>query len=105
DACSSDAAALLESSTPAAVRTELAVFCSGKLLEGLDGVSPSFDRWLARERDRFKWKTRRLLKLQSHRAVSDDRDYVRPSSPPRTETYAHQPLPAPNRLRVALLPS
>jgi len=104
DACWIDAAALLESSSPDAVRSDLALFCTGKLLEGLDGVSPSFDRWLARERDRFKWKTRGLLKLQSHRAVSDDRDYVRPSSPPRTETYAHQPLPARNRLRVAILP-
>ena len=46
DACWIDAAALLESSSPDSVRSDLALFCTGKLLEGLDGVSPSFDRWL-----------------------------------------------------------
>src|SRR6202043_2669377 len=71
DACWIDAAALLESSSPDAVRSDLAVFCTGKLLEGLDGVSASFDRWLARERERFKWKTRGLLQSQTVRALSD----------------------------------
>jgi TolB-like protein len=104
DACWIDAAALLESSSPDTVRSDLALFCSGTLLEGLDGVSPSFDRWLLRERDRFKWKTRGLLKLHSQRAASDDRDYFPPSSPPRTETDAHQPLPGRSRLRVVVLP-
>jgi TolB-like protein/Flp pilus assembly protein TadD len=104
DACWIDAAALLESSSPDSVRSDLALFCTGKLLEGLEGVSVSFDRWLARERDRFKWKTRGLLSLQSRRAALDDREFVPPSSPPRTETYAHQPWPGRNRLRLAVLP-
>jgi TolB-like protein/cytochrome c-type biogenesis protein CcmH/NrfG len=103
DACWIDAAALLESSSADAVRSDLALFCSGKLLEGLDGVSASFDRWLARERDRFKWKTRGLLQSQTVRALSDSKHYV-PRSPPHTETYARHPLPASNRLRVAVLP-
>src|SRR5262249_32647123 len=103
DACWIDAAALLESSSSDSLRSDLALFCTGKLLEGLDGVSPSFDRWLARERDRFKWKTRGLLKLQTERASFDRSEYVTPGSLPRTETYAHQPLPGRNRLRVAVL--
>src|SRR6202008_8298 len=57
DACWIDAAALHESSAPDTVRSDLALLCTGKLLEGLDDVSPSFDRWLARERERFRWKT------------------------------------------------
>src|ERR1700730_2920620 len=65
DACWIDAAALLESSSPDAVRSDLALFCTGKLLEGLDGISPSFDRWLLRERNRLSWKTRGFLKLKT----------------------------------------
>jgi TolB-like protein/Flp pilus assembly protein TadD len=104
DACWIDAAALLESSSPDSVRSDLALFCTGKLFEGLDDVSPSFDRWLARERDSFKWKTRGLLKPQPLRGSLDDGKYVRPRVLPRTEAYAHQPLPGRNRLRVAVLP-
>jgi TolB-like protein len=104
DACWIDALALLESSSPDSVRSDLALFCTGKLLEGLDGVSASFDRWLARERDRFNWKMRGLLKLQTQRASSDDMEYVPPSLSPRTETYARHPLPGRNRLRVAVIP-
>jgi TolB-like protein/Flp pilus assembly protein TadD len=104
DASWIDAAALLESSSPDAVRSDLALFCTGKLLEGLDGISPSFDRWLGRERERFKWKTRALARLQTQRASLDDRDYVPPRSLSRVETTAHQPLPGRNRLRVAVLP-
>jgi TolB-like protein/Tfp pilus assembly protein PilF len=104
DACWIDAAALLESSSSDSARGDLALFCTGNLLEGLDGVSASFDRWLSRERDRFKWKTRGLLKPQSRRAWSDDGEYQPPSSLPRTETHGRRLLPARNRLRVAVLP-
>jgi len=103
DACWIDAAALLEPSSPESARSDLALFCTGKLLDGLDGVSPSFDRWLARERDRFNWQTRGLHQPQTTRASADNH-YVPPGSPPRTETDARQPLPARNRLRVAVLP-
>src|SRR5437588_8585004 len=104
DACWIDAAALLESSSPDAVRRDLALFCTGKLLEGLDGVSASFDRWLARERSRFSWETRGLLRPQTARASLNDKHYVPPGSPPHADLNAHQPLPARNRLRVAVLP-
>jgi TolB-like protein len=103
DACWIDAAALLESSSSDAVRGDLALFCTGTLLEGLDGVSTSFDRWLARERERFKWKMRGLLPSPAERALLDGKNYV-PRSPPHVETYARHPLPGRNRLRVAVLP-
>jgi TolB-like protein/cytochrome c-type biogenesis protein CcmH/NrfG len=105
DACWIDAVALLESSSPDSVRSDLALFCTGKLLEGLDGVSATFDRWLARERDRFNWKTRGLLQPQTARAPSDVKHYVLPRSTLRSETCGdQQPLPGRNRLRVAVLP-
>jgi TolB-like protein len=95
NACWIDALALLESSSP-----DLALLCTGKLLEGLDEVSASFDGWLVRERDRFRWNTRRLRNSQTALASSSDRRYL----PARTETYARRPLPGRNRLRVAVLP-
>ena len=102
DACWIDASALFESSSPDSVRGDLALFCTGKLLEGLDGVSAAFDRWLARERDRFNWQTRGLLASRTRRAPSDDEHYVSRSSP-RSESYFPQRLPGRNRLRVAVL--
>jgi TolB-like protein/cytochrome c-type biogenesis protein CcmH/NrfG len=104
DACWIDAVALLESSSPDSVRSDLALICTGKLLEGLDGISASFDRWLAQTRDRFKWNTRGLRELQIRRASSDEREYGPASALPRMEPCAHRPLPGRNRLRVAVLP-
>jgi TolB-like protein len=104
DACWIDALALLETSAPDSVRSDLAAFCSGKLLEGLDGISVSFDRWLARERDRFKWNTRGLLALQAEPALPNERNHEVGRSPLRSEIAANQPLPGRNRLRVAVLP-
>jgi TolB-like protein len=95
DACWIDALALLESSSP-----DLALFCTGKLLEGFDGVSSSFDRWLAQERQRLKWKTRGLLHPRTTPASSNDKQHV----VPRIELDPHRPLPGRNRLRVAVLP-
>ena len=100
DACWIDALALLESSSPAPVRSDLALLCTGKLLEGLDGVSASFDRWLAAERDRFKWNTRGLARFRTERAPS-----VRDGALSRSQIYAHPPSAGGrNRLRVAVLP-
>jgi DNA-binding SARP family transcriptional activator len=61
DACWIDALALLESSSPDSVRSDLAVLCAGDLLEGLDGASASLDRWLLSERTRFTGQLRELL--------------------------------------------
>lgn len=104
DACWIDAVALLETTAPDSVRSDLALFCTGKLLDGCDGISVSFDRWLERERDRFEWNTRGLLPRQAERALPNGRNHVPRRSPVRSEIAAHQPLPGRNRLRVAVLP-
>jgi tetratricopeptide (TPR) repeat protein len=91
DVCWIDALALLESSSP-----DLAPFCGGELLEGLDGVSASFDSWLARERHWFEQKTR-----GSEPGWSDDNGY----EPPRSlAPAARHSLPTRHRLRVAVMP-
>ena len=108
DACWIDALALLESSSPDSVRSDLALLCAGDLLEDLDGASASFDRWLLRERTRFTEKLRGLLESEAVRAFSantDDAGVIHAPARPllRTDTDAHQPLPGRNRLRVAVL--
>ncbi len=99
DVCWIDVLALLESSSP-----DLAMFCTGKLLEDFGGVSVSFDTWLTRERDRFKWKTRGLPEPKTQRALANGGDREPPRSFPRSENWSNQPLPGRNRLRVAVLP-
>jgi TolB-like protein len=96
DVCWIDALALLESSS-----LDLAPFCSGQLLEGLNGVSASFDSWLARKRDCFEQKTRGLPRPQTGPGWSDDNGYEPPRSPAQA---TREGLPARNRLRVAVLP-
>jgi TolB-like protein len=91
EACWIDAAALLDSSSPVAVRASLASFCTGKLLEDLDDVSAPFDRWLWQERTRLRGKTKQLAGSA-------------PASPLQGVTYAPSPLSGRNRLRVAVLP-
>jgi hypothetical protein len=81
DACWIDAVAMLD---PSSRGSEIARFCAGQLLEGLDGLSVSYDHWLLGMRTRFSEKTGYL--------------------PPRTQSYARHSLPARNRLRVAVLP-
>lgn len=45
NACWIDVLAMLESSYSESARDNLAVLCSGKMLEGLEDVSPAFGRW------------------------------------------------------------
>jgi len=99
DACWIDVLALLESSSP-----DLATFCTGMLLEGFDGLSASFDNWLAHERDRFEWETRGLLNIQTQRTLADGKDSVPLRSSLRGENWGTRALPGRNRLRVAVLP-
>src|SRR5262249_36741093 len=54
DACWIDALAMLDPSRG----SELARFCIGELLDGLDGLSAPFDRWLLQVRTRFSDKTK-----------------------------------------------
>jgi TolB-like protein len=98
DGCWIDAVAMLD---PSSRGSELARFCTGQLLEGLDGLSVSFDRWLLRERTRFTEITKGSRESPTAVAPSYDKDYA----PPRTEPYARHSLPpGRNRLRVAVLP-
>ncbi|MBV8754307.1 MAG: hypothetical protein JO328_15700 [Hyphomicrobiales bacterium] len=83
DACWIDAVAMLD---PSSRGSELARLCTGQLLEGLDGLAVSFDRWLLRERARFM--------------LAPSLDYA----PPRFESDKHRTLPGRNRLRVAIVP-
>jgi tetratricopeptide (TPR) repeat protein len=96
DCCWIDALALRESSSP-----DLALLCSGQFLEGLDGVSPSFDGWLAGERHCFEQKTTGLPRPQTVPGWPVYNRYEPPRSP---APGAREPLPARNRLRVAVLP-
>jgi tetratricopeptide (TPR) repeat protein len=95
DACWIDALALLETSSP-----DLALLCRGQLLEGLDGISLSFDGWLARKRDFFD----RKKSYPQNPAVQSDDNRSEPPPPARAEIYAREPAPGRNRLRVAILP-
>ncbi len=55
-------------------RSELAAYCSGELLEELDGVSVALDHWLMSERTRFVERRRALLEdeLSHARGVNAD---------------------------------
>jgi DNA-binding SARP family transcriptional activator len=55
-------------------RSELAAYCSGELLEELDGISVAFDHWLLSERTRFVEQRRALLEdeLSHARGVNAD---------------------------------
>src|ERR1700730_9741379 len=55
DLCWIDALALMKSPySDSTTRADLAVLCTGELLEGFDGVSESFGEWLAKGGVRFK---------------------------------------------------
>jgi DNA-binding SARP family transcriptional activator/TolB-like protein/Tfp pilus assembly protein PilF len=64
--CWIDATAML-APVPAAAhlsRSELSSVCNGELLEGLDGISSSFDQWLLVERTRFNQHLGDLLEAE-----------------------------------------
>lgn len=65
DACWIDAVAVLAPDVSVSShRGELASYCSGELLEELDGVTVSFDHWLLSERTRFVERRRALLEAE-----------------------------------------
>jgi len=74
--CWIDAVALLaeDPPTPNSLRSDLAVLCSGELLEGLDGTSPSFDQWLLGQRSRFSEQLRELLEAEIQQTDRPGRD-------------------------------
>ncbi len=103
NACWIDAAAALESSSPDWVGSDLALLCGGELLEGLDGVTKSFDRWLSRERQRVREKRAALLGSPvPFSSLGDGHAHAGPLL--AAASHLRRPLPARNRLRVAVLP-
>jgi DNA-binding SARP family transcriptional activator/Flp pilus assembly protein TadD len=74
--CWTDAVALV-SPAPTSLnspRGDLASLCAGELLEGLDGISPSFDQWLLGERTRFTDRLRGLLETELQQANGTSAD-------------------------------
>jgi len=70
DACWIDAAALLalDPSGFDGTKGGSKALCRGVLLEGLDGTSASFDRWLAAERERLAGRLEALLTREREQA-------------------------------------
>lgn len=110
--CWIDALAVLASEPPdlSALQSDLAALCTGRLLEGLDGLSASFDQWLLGERLRFSERLRALDEAELHRldpSTVDARlhngasaEALRPRSKPRNDAAP----PVRGRLRVGVLP-
>jgi len=66
--CWVDALAILETSVDAAAHTSnLVEPYSERLLEYLDGITPSFDQWLTAERTRFEDRVRKILEAELDR--------------------------------------
>jgi DNA-binding SARP family transcriptional activator len=74
--CWIDAVALRapQAGGPNSLRSDLAELCTGELLEELDGVSPSFDRWLLGERTRFTEELRTLLEAELAQVLQPGND-------------------------------
>ena len=71
--CWVDALAILEASAdPATDSANLVQPDGGHLLEDLDGVSPSFDHWLAAERSRFEDRVRKILEAELDRLIEQN---------------------------------
>ena len=61
-------------SSPGSSRSELSALCTGELLEGLDGITPSFDHWLLRERARFAHQLSDLLEEEVNQPTRSKAD-------------------------------
>jgi TolB-like protein/DNA-binding SARP family transcriptional activator len=71
--CWVDALAILEASADATADTSnLVQPYSERLLEDLDGITPSFDHWLAAERTRFEDRVRKLLEAALDRLTEQN---------------------------------
>jgi TolB-like protein/DNA-binding SARP family transcriptional activator len=71
--CWVDALAILEvSADPTADSANLVQPDGGRLLEDLDGVSPSFDHWLVAERSRFEDRLRKILETELDRLIEQN---------------------------------
>jgi len=71
--CWVDALAILEASADATADTSNLVQPYGeRLLEDLDGITPSFDHWLAGERTRFEDRVRKILEAELDRLTEQN---------------------------------
>jgi TolB-like protein/DNA-binding SARP family transcriptional activator len=71
--CWVDALAVLEASVDSPAHTTNFVEpYSERLLEDLDGITPSFDQWLAAERTRFEYRVRKILELELDRLTEQN---------------------------------
>jgi TolB-like protein/DNA-binding SARP family transcriptional activator len=70
--CWVDALAILEASAAAAHTSNLVEPYSERLLEDLDGITPSFDQWLAAERTRFEDRVRQILEVELDRLTEQN---------------------------------
>ena len=71
--CWVDALAILEASADAAAHTSnLVEPYSERLLEDLDGITPSFDQWLTAERTRFEDRVRKILEAELDRLTEQN---------------------------------
>lgn len=71
--CWVDALAILEVSADAAPHTSnLVEPYSDRLLEDLDGITPSFDQWLTAERTRFEDRVRKILETELDRLTEQN---------------------------------
>jgi TolB-like protein/DNA-binding SARP family transcriptional activator len=71
--CWVDALAILEASVDATADTSNLVQPYGeRLLEDLDGITPSFDHWLAGERTRFEDRVRKILEAELDRLIEQN---------------------------------
>jgi TolB-like protein/DNA-binding SARP family transcriptional activator len=71
--CWVDALAILEVSAGATAHTSnLVEPYSQRLLEDLDGITPSFDQWLTAERTRFEDRVRKILEVELDRVTEQN---------------------------------
>ena len=71
--CWVDALAILETSVNSAAHTSnLVEPYSERLLEDLDGITPSFDQWLTAERTRFEDRVRKILEAELDRLIEQN---------------------------------
>jgi TolB-like protein/DNA-binding SARP family transcriptional activator len=71
--CWVDALAIIEASADATADTSnLVQPYSERLLEDLDGITPSFDQWLTAERTRFEDRVRKILEAELDRVIEQN---------------------------------
>ena len=71
--CWVDALAILDASAGATAHTSnLVEPYSQRLLEDLDGITPSFDQWLTAERTRFEDRVRKILEAELDRLTEQN---------------------------------